>query len=129
MHAPKILHQQAQFSKRYFTNWRRSIILLVRTGIITVSDFRQKHLAAGGEELLWLLWAIIFSLELVDRKPNHVELGGIGNFTFLPKIKIQEAFCYPYRHRKHLDRRVSSTGFPERSYDKDAEIAEGTVKS
>ena len=48
MHAPKILHQQAQFPNATLQIGDGDHIA-VRTGIITISDFRQKHVAAGGE--------------------------------------------------------------------------------
>lgn len=34
--------------------------IAVKTGIITLSDFRQKHIAAGGKEHRWPYMAIIF---------------------------------------------------------------------
>lgn len=59
--------------------------LAVSTGIITLSDFRQKHLAAGGEGAPLAAYGdfILFS----DDSTNVVllNIGGIANFTFLPK--------------------------------------------
>ncbi|MEX0610143.1 MAG: anhydro-N-acetylmuramic acid kinase [Balneolaceae bacterium] len=55
-----------------------------RSGIITISDFRQKHTAAGGEGAPL---AGIFD-EVMFRSPNKnrmlLNLGGIANFTWLP---------------------------------------------
>ncbi|MBK6931572.1 MAG: anhydro-N-acetylmuramic acid kinase [Saprospirales bacterium] len=55
-----------------------------RTGIITISDFRQKHLAAGGEGAPLALYGdfLLFSEKNEDR--FLLNIGGIGNFTFLP---------------------------------------------
>lgn len=55
-----------------------------RTGIITVSDFRQKHLAAGGEGAPLALYGdyLLFSKPGEDR--FLLNIGGIANFTFLP---------------------------------------------
>jgi len=55
-----------------------------RTGIITVSDFRQKHLAAGGEGAPLALYGdyLLFSRPGEDR--FLLNIGGIANFTFLP---------------------------------------------
>ena len=55
-----------------------------RTGIITLSDFRQKHLAAGGEGAPLALYGdyFLFSKPGVDR--YLLNIGGIANFTFLP---------------------------------------------
>ncbi|MBK9336566.1 MAG: anhydro-N-acetylmuramic acid kinase [Lewinellaceae bacterium] len=55
-----------------------------RTGIITISDFRQKHLAAGGEGAPLALYGdyLLFSKKEEDR--FLLNIGGIANFTFLP---------------------------------------------
>jgi len=55
-----------------------------RTGIITLSDFRQKHLAAGGEGAPLALYGdyYLFSKKGEDR--FLLNIGGIANFTFLP---------------------------------------------
>lgn len=54
-----------------------------RTGIITVSDFRQKHVAAGGEGAPLAVYGdyLIFSRKGEDRV--MINIGGIGNFTYL----------------------------------------------
>lgn len=58
--------------------------LAVKTGIITLSDFRQKHVAAGGEGAPLALYGdyLLYS----DPTENRIllNLGGIANFTFLP---------------------------------------------
>lgn len=58
--------------------------IAVKTGIITVSDFRQKHLAAGGEGAPLAVYGdyLLFS----DEKEKRIllNIGGISNFTFLP---------------------------------------------
>lgn len=55
-----------------------------RTGIITISDFRQKQVAAGGEGAPLALYGdyFLFSKRAEDRV--LLNLGGIANFTFLP---------------------------------------------
>lgn len=58
--------------------------LAVKTGIITLSDFRQKHIAAGGEGAPLALYGdyLLYS----DTTENRIllNMGGIANFTFLP---------------------------------------------
>jgi anhydro-N-acetylmuramic acid kinase len=56
----------------------------VRTGIITLSDFRQKHIAAGGEGAPLAVYGdyLLFSKKGEDR--ILLNMGGIANFTFLP---------------------------------------------
>ena len=55
-----------------------------RTGIITVSDFRQKHIAAGGEGAPLALYGDYFLFSKKDEDRFLLNIGGIANFTFLP---------------------------------------------
>ncbi|MEQ1744191.1 MAG: anhydro-N-acetylmuramic acid kinase [Saprospiraceae bacterium] len=55
-----------------------------RTGITTVSDFRQKHLAAGGEGAPLALYGDYFLFSQPGEDRFLLNLGGIANFTFLP---------------------------------------------
>jgi len=59
--------------------------IAVSTGIITVSDFRQKHLAAGGEGAPLAAYGdfLLFSDDVENR--FLLNIGGISNFTFLPR--------------------------------------------
>ena len=58
--------------------------LAAKTGIITISDFRQKHIAKGGEGAPLAVYGdyLLFSKKGEDR--IMLNLGGIGNFTYLP---------------------------------------------
>ncbi|WP_372634477.1 anhydro-N-acetylmuramic acid kinase [Fodinibius sp.] len=55
-----------------------------RTGILTISDFRQKHTAAGGEgaPMAALVDRMLFGHPGKDRL--LLNIGGIANFTYLP---------------------------------------------
>ncbi|MEI6411995.1 MAG: anhydro-N-acetylmuramic acid kinase [Bacteroidota bacterium] len=55
-----------------------------RTGIITISDFRQKHLAAGGEGAPLALYGDYFLYAQPGEDRFLLNIGGIANFTFLP---------------------------------------------
>jgi anhydro-N-acetylmuramic acid kinase len=55
-----------------------------RTGIITLSDFRQKHVAAGGEGAPLALYGDYFLFSKRGEDRVLLNLGGIANFTFLP---------------------------------------------
>lgn len=55
-----------------------------RTGIITISDFRQKHLAAGGEGAPLALYGDYFLFSHKGEDRFLLNIGGIANFTFLP---------------------------------------------
>ncbi|MEQ9264764.1 MAG: anhydro-N-acetylmuramic acid kinase [Balneolaceae bacterium] len=64
--------------------------IAVKTGIITISDFRQKHTAAGGEgaPLAALMDEALFKDDLKHRL--LLNLGGIANFTWLPSRESGE---------------------------------------
>lgn len=82
-HAPAWLHQNAQFPNATLQIGDGDH-LAVTTGIITLSDFRQKHLAAGGEGAPLAVYGdhLIFSKAGENR--IMLNIGGIANFTFLP---------------------------------------------
>ena len=58
--------------------------IAVNTGIITLSDFRQKHIAAGGEGAPLAAYGdyLLFKEEGTD--VILLNIGGIANFTYLP---------------------------------------------
>jgi anhydro-N-acetylmuramic acid kinase len=82
-HAPKSLH-----GLEWFPNATLQIgdgdHIAVKTGIITISDFRQKHIAAGGEGAPLAVYGdyLLFANEYEDR--IMLNIGGIANFTYLP---------------------------------------------
>jgi anhydro-N-acetylmuramic acid kinase len=123
MHAPKILHQQAQFPNATLQIGDGDHIA-VRTGIITVSDFRQKHLAAGGEGAPLAVYGDYYLFG--NEKENRIMLniGGIGNFTFMPKNQNPEhVFVTDTGTGNTLIDAYVKLHYPEMSYDKDAQIA------
>ena len=82
-HAPKSLHGQQKFGNATLQIGDGDH-LAVSTGIITLSDFRQKHIAAGGEGAPLAVYGdyLIFGKAGEDR--ILLNIGGIANFTFLP---------------------------------------------
>ena len=82
-HAPKSLHQQTKFGNATLQIGDGDH-LAVATGIITISDFRQKHIAAGGEGAP----LAVYGDYLIFGKPGEdrilLNIGGIANFTYLP---------------------------------------------
>jgi anhydro-N-acetylmuramic acid kinase len=81
-HSPKILH-----NKPGFPNATLQIAdgdhLAVTTGIITLSDFRQKHCAAGGEGAPLAVYGDFLIFSKKDKNRVLLNMGGISNFTFL----------------------------------------------
>jgi anhydro-N-acetylmuramic acid kinase len=82
-HAPKSLHAQNKFGNATLQIGDGDH-LAVATGIITISDFRQKHIAAGGEGAP----LAVYGDYLIFGKPGEdrilLNIGGIANFTYLP---------------------------------------------
>ncbi|MEY4384467.1 MAG: Anhydro-N-acetylmuramic acid kinase [Bacteroidota bacterium] len=98
--------------------------LAIKTGIITLSDFRQKHVAAGGEGAPLAIFGDYLLFGKQGENRILLNIGGIGNFTLVPGDLRPELI------------RVTDTGpgntlidalvrryFPEQSFDKDAAIA------
>jgi anhydro-N-acetylmuramic acid kinase len=83
-HAPRHQHRRAEFGHHATLQIGDGDHLAYLTGILTLSDFRQKHVAAGGEGAP----LAPFADELLFRQPGTdrllLNLGGIANFTFLP---------------------------------------------
>jgi anhydro-N-acetylmuramic acid kinase len=83
-HAPRHQHQRPDFPHHATLQIGDGDHLATLTGIITLSDFRQKHVAAGHEGAP----LAPFADELLFRKPGQnrllLNLGGIANFTLLP---------------------------------------------
>ncbi|NIJ51128.1 anhydro-N-acetylmuramic acid kinase [Dyadobacter arcticus] len=58
--------------------------IAVKTGIITLSDFRQKHIAAGGEGAPLAVYGDYFLFSKKGENRILLNMGGIANFTYLP---------------------------------------------
>lgn len=97
--------------------------LSVGTGIITLSDFRQKHIAAGGEGAPLAVYGdyLIFS----DASENRIMLnvGGIANFTYLPAGKPDQFFSTDVGPGNTLMDQYVQVNFPGLYYDKDSTLA------
>jgi anhydro-N-acetylmuramic acid kinase len=128
MHAPAALHKQAQFGNSTLQIGDGDHIA-VTTGIITISDFRQKHIAAGGEGAPLAVYGdyYLFSKRGEDR--IMLNMGGIANFTYLPgSLKAEDVFVTDTGTGNTLLDASTRQNFPDMAYDKDANIAkQGTV--
>lgn len=82
-HAPKRLHGQAAYPDATLQIGDGDHIA-VKTGVLTISDFRQKHIAAGGEGAPLALYGDV----ILGSKPGEnrilLNIGGIANLTYLP---------------------------------------------
>jgi anhydro-N-acetylmuramic acid kinase len=123
MHAPKILHGIAEFPNATLQIGDGDHIA-VRTGIITISDFRQKHLAAGGEGAPLAVYGDYFIFGKKGENRILLNMGGIANFTYLPvSMNPDEVFVTDTGTGNTLIDAFVRKFFPEKSYDKDAEMA------
>ncbi|TBR18809.1 MAG: anhydro-N-acetylmuramic acid kinase [Chitinophagaceae bacterium] len=82
-HAPKSLHEKEKFPNATLQIGDGDHIA-VQTGIITISDFRQKHIAAGGEGAPLAVYGDYLLFSKLGENRILLNIGGIANFTFLP---------------------------------------------
>ncbi|HMJ45920.1 MAG TPA: anhydro-N-acetylmuramic acid kinase, partial [Ferruginibacter sp.] len=127
-HAPLHLHQ-----KNKYGNGTLQIgdgdHLSVKTGIITICDFRQKHIAAGGEGAPLALYGdhILFSRKGEDRL--LLNIGGIANYTFLPgSLELSDITCTDTGPGNTLMDVYIQQHYPGINFDENAAVAKkGTV--
>ena len=82
-HAPKTLHGIAAFENATLQIGDGDHIA-VGTGITTISDFRQKNIAAGGEGAPLAVYGDYLILSKMGEERILLNIGGIANFTYLP---------------------------------------------
>ncbi len=96
----------------------------VKTGIITFSDFRQKHIAAGGEGAPLAVYGdyLLFSKKGEDR--IMLNIGGIANFTYLPgSTDAKKVFVTDTGPGNTLIDQAVQQFKPGEHFDKDSNIA------
>jgi len=94
-HAPAHQHQQPDFPGLNATlQLGDADHLAVATGIITLSDFRQKHIAAGGEGAPLAAYGDYLLLSSAIEERLLLNLGGIANFTYLPRTGADTARAF-----------------------------------
>ncbi len=88
-HAPKSQHRRDKFPNATLQIGDGDHVAAV-TGIITLSDFRQKHVAHGGEGAPLAVYGdqLMFSSPTENR--ILLNMGGIANFTYLPANQTAE---------------------------------------
>ena len=84
-HAPRHQHQRPDFDLNATLQLGDGDHIAVDTGIITLSDFRQKHIAAGGEGAPLAVYGDFLLLSSPEEERLLLNLGGIANFTYLPR--------------------------------------------
>ena len=82
-HAPKHLHQQKEYPNATLQIGDGDH-LAIKAGILTISDFRQKHIAAGGEGAPLALYGDVLLASKKGEDRILLNIGGIANLTYLP---------------------------------------------
>jgi anhydro-N-acetylmuramic acid kinase len=127
-HAPKSLHPNDEFGTATLQIGDGDHIA-TGTGIITISDFRQKHIAAGGEGAPLAIYGDYLLCSHATENRVLLNIGGIANFTYLPANgKLNQVFSTDTGPGNTLMDAYTRKHFEGISYDKDAHIAkQGTI--
>jgi anhydro-N-acetylmuramic acid kinase len=126
-HAPKSLHQKNEFGSATLQIGDGDH-LSVATRIITLSDFRQKHIAAGGEGAPLSLYGdyLLFAHETENR--ILLNIGGISNFTLLnAKGDLSEVLSSDTGPGNTIMDAYTRKYFNGLSFDKDGRIAQSGI--
>src|SRR6188768_3800751 len=122
-HAPKFLHGREKFPNATLQIGDGDHIA-VNTGIITISDFRQKHIAAGGEGAPLAVYGDYFLFSKKGENRIMLNIGGIANFTFLPgDLDAAKVFCTDTGTGNTLMDAFIQANMPGLYYDQHAAIA------
>ena len=121
-HAPKRLHQIEKYSNATLQIGDADHIA-VKTGIITLSDFRQKHIAAGGEGAPLALYGDYLLFGSPTENRIMLNVGGIANFTYLPAGYAPGCFSTDVGPGNTLMDQFIQLHYPGKYYDKNAEVA------
>ncbi len=123
MHAPKALHGVARFGNATLQIGDGDHIA-VKTGIITLSDFRQKHVAAGGEGAPLAVYGDYFLFGKPGQNRIMLNMGGIANFTFLPgSMDPTQVFVTDTGPGNTLLDAYTRTHFAPLAFDRDSALA------
>lgn len=122
-HAPKSLHKHEKFENATLQIGDGDHIS-VGTGIITLSDFRQKHIAAGGEGAPLASYGDFLIFSKPDEDRIMLNIGGIANFTYLPgSLDADKVFCSDVGPGNTLMDALIQKNFPEKFFDENAAVA------
>jgi anhydro-N-acetylmuramic acid kinase len=122
-HAPKQFHQKSDFHNSTLQIGDADQIAVI-TGITTISDFRQKHIAAGGEGAPLAAYGdyILFTNQNTNR--ILLNIGGISNCTYIPKnASFNEVICTDIGPGNKLIDSWVKNNYENLHYDEDALIA------
>lgn len=122
-HAPFSLHQKISYPDATLQIGDGDHIA-VKTGIITLSDFRQKHIAAGGEGAPLAVYGDYLLFSSANENRILLNVGGISNFTYLPAGRDANlVFSTDVGPGNTMMDQFVQLYYPGKYYDEDAAIA------
>jgi anhydro-N-acetylmuramic acid kinase len=121
-HAPKRLHHLEKYGNATLQIGDADHIAF-KTGIITISDFRQKHIAAGGEGAPLSLYGDYLLFGSPTENRIMLNVGGIANFTYLPAGYAPGCFSTDVGPGNTLMDQFIQQHHSGKYFDKNAEIA------
>jgi anhydro-N-acetylmuramic acid kinase len=127
-HAPKILHKKEGYGNATLQIGDGDHVA-VKTGIITISDFRQKHIAAGGEGAPLAVYGDYLIFSKAGENRIMLNMGGIANFTFLDgDLDASKMFSTDVGTGNTLMDAVMQKNFEGKCFDENAQVAlQGTI--
>ena len=126
-HAPLSLHGETTFGNGTLQIGDGDHIA-VNTGIVTISDFRQKHIAAGGEGAPLAAYGDYLLFTEAGTDIILLNIGGIANFSYLPAENDGGMFSTDIGPGNTMMDAFVQHHFPGQHFDNDAAIAKkGTV--
>ncbi len=122
-HAPKSLHPNSEYGPATLQIGDGDHIA-VTTGILTLSDFRQKHVAAGGEGAPLAVYGDYLLCSHPTENRLLLNMGGIANFTYLAAgCTLEQVFSTDTGTGNTLMDAYTRTHFAPLAYDKGGAIA------
>ena len=118
-HAPKRLHLKPHFDNSTFQIGDGDHIAH-KTGILTISDFRQKHVAGNGEGAPLAVYGDFIMFGKKEENRILLNIGGIANFTYLPMSQNpKQVFATDTGAGNTLIDAIIRRSFPTKMYDED----------
>jgi anhydro-N-acetylmuramic acid kinase len=122
-HAPKSLHPNSEYDPATLQIGDGDHIA-VTTGILTLSDFRQKHVAAGGEGAPLAVYGDYLLCSHPTENRLLLNMGGIANFTYLSAgCSLDQVFSTDTGTGNTLMDAYTRTHFAPKAYDQSGAIA------
>jgi anhydro-N-acetylmuramic acid kinase len=122
-HAPKILHHLQEYGNATLQIADGDHIA-ADTGVITICDFRQKHIAHGGEGAPLAVYGDYLIFSKANENRIMLNMGGIANFTYLAgDLDATKMFSTDVGPGNTMMDQLTQKNFSGKHFDENAEIA------